>query len=52
MSKYSRNTPGPFARALLACQMAYPAQRTSQIIVNALGGDPFYSPYTFRIWWD
>jgi hypothetical protein len=37
-----RSYPRRFAQALsIACE-AHPSQRTCQILVNALGGDPFY----------
>lgn len=38
----SRNKPDAVAAALKAACQCYPEMRTAQILVNALGRDPFY----------
>lgn len=37
-----RSNPSAFVAALRAAQTAHPSMRTCQILVNALGIDPFY----------
>ena len=37
-----RSMPAQFARALTEACRAHPEQRTCQVIVNALGTDPFH----------
>lgn len=40
-SEHLRSKPADFAEALAVCQYVYASQRTCQILVNALGADPF-----------
>ena len=42
MSYPQRSKPAGFDSALRAAQLNHPEQRTCQILVNALGEDPFY----------